>query len=661
MNRSIRRVFFVLWLAAILVICQGCGQMTSTSDTTAGETLSPESGQQTSSETQVGEDGETGDEGQTSGITREAMVFVVDPEYNPIPNAEIGTNGQYSDMNGVFYGEVTTNDAGWVLVKALGYVANYAKPSPFSGEYDLYFVTLAPVQAALYYDSASGSALQTGDEEKFHLEVNLEPGALTEEKGFLELTEINPQEISMDDAWGALENPYETFLSFDISAWNLEGEAVNLGEGKSAIVTIHDADHNVDEMVLKSFDPESGTWIDQEGACTRTDSERVTCVLEHFSLNSYMKEYLNPWQMGTDEAISFKDLYNQIGKLYKDAESQGELSPEDSQTVSDLLNKMAQNALDFAKKNPNESGKAMLMYAAQASMASGVPGGAELGSTLTKAAQDLTAKMAEKLMEKADCGHRDEMMNLAQQGMALGGSAAAAADQLVNTVHDQLDNCVTWKGSIRYTFYLLNVFPEMEDKWLLEDFCSSWIELHKVTIGINPSTGNLDGTSQVSVNFNKASYVSKMGGGDCGPDKHYIDLETQGGGGVTTLTFDGNYDGHTWQIGPMQEGESDPALLYMHMHGLFGCPQQEMEIRNTQIFHYKSQLLHGFFGTPQPPTLEEMLNNGIHRTNWLGMETIRGYQEIYYSSGVNRSPIIPVDQALVDWQFVRGSDTTMDQ
>lgn len=653
------RPFFFLCLAGILIFCQGCGQSASTTESAPGETAIPGGMDQTYPDDQLSDD-ETGGDGQTAKVGREAMVFVVDPDYNPIPNAEIGSDGSYTDMAGVFFGEVRANDAGWVPVQAPGYVTNYAKPSPFSGDYDLYFVTLAPVEQVSYYQADSILTIQTGEPEAPQLRLELEPGVLSGEEGYLEFTEIHPQEISMDDAWAELDNPYGAILSFDISAWNLDGEAINLAENKTALVIIPDDEHDVNELVLKSFDPECGSWIDQEGACTRLDNETIQCALNHFSMHNFMEKNLEPWQMETKEIVDFRNSYFAIGKFYKSGEDQGTGDEATNQEIYDLLMKLVEAARKFAKKNPNESGKAMLVYAAQVAELSGIEGGAEIASELTKEAQDLTAEMAKKLAEIADCGLTDEIMHLIEQGQRLGGSAADAANDLVKKVSDQLNNCVIWKGEIHYMFFLLDEFPELEGHWHLQNSGMTWHEYHTVTIGINPLTGKVTGTSKVRSILNEASYLAEIGSDSCGVDKHYMDIVGEPGVGFITLNFEGTYQDQVWSIGPLQEKDPGPAVLILHQHGLFGCPKQVMELSNTQMFTYKSQLLHGFFGTPQPPTLEEMLNNGIYRKISDGGEFIRGNQDITYSSGVNRVPLIPVDHAFVNWSFQRVSITAMD-
>ena len=657
MNLSKSRLFVHLFWAAFLVIIQGCGQATSISESTPEKTAASDSVEIPATD-EMGDIDESSLEDQIGQDGREGMVFVVDPDYNPIPNAVIGIDNKYADMSGVFYGAVAANEAGWVPVQAPGYVTNYAKPSPFSGEYDLYFVTLAPVETTSYYQNAASSALKIGDPETPRLGLSLEPGALDGETGYLELTEIDPRKISMDDAWAELDNPYGHLLSIDISAWNLDGEKINLEDGKTAAVTFRDADHDAESLILKSFDPESGTWVQQKDVCSRVDEETIQCSLNHFSMHTFLEDNLDAWQLETEAIDDFRVIFYTIGAIYKEGEKDGTLTDEAAEAVSNLFEKLVETVKDFAKRNPNETGKAMLVYTAQLAQASGIEGGEAIANDLIKQAQDLTAEMAKKLIEKADCGHTDEIMHLIEQGQRLGGSAATAANDLVNKVKDQMKNCVIWKGEIHYMFFLLNDIPELEGHWNLQNPGLVWHEIHAITIGINPVTGQLSGTSKIRNTMNEASYLAIIGSGDCGPDKHYLDIEGKPGVGFTTLSFEGTYKDQIWSIGPLQEKDAEPAMLFMHQHGLFGCPKQVMELSNTQMFTYKSQLLHGLMGTPQPPSLEEMLNGGVYRKHADGNEIIRGYEDIYYSSGISRPPIMPIDHAHVNWRFIRVSDIT---
>ena len=155
----------------------------------------------------------------------------------------------------------------------------------------------------------------------------------------------------------------------------------------------------------------------------------------------------------------------------------------------------------------------------------------------------------------------------------------------------------------------------------------------------------------MKLNFATASYLAEVGGDDCGPDKEYIDIDTGAGNGFTWLTFEGTFDGNTFHLEPMEERESEPVDLSFHSHGLFGCPKTEVDIGKIPMFPYRTQLLDGFSGQPQPPSLQEMLNSNIQCYAAVSGCVSRGSQDISYSSGVNRPEIIPVDRAALNWQF----------
>ena len=574
-----------------------------------------------------------------------AMAFVVDPNYNPIAYASMGTNNLLTDRYGVAIGEITADESGWVLVQASGYVSNYVKPSRFSGEYDLYFVTLVPVQAGAFYEKSNPTNLWLGDSETPQIQIKIAPGSLQADQAILELTEIHPREISMDDFWGELDDSFSPLISFDISAYDISGEAVGLTENNLATVSIFDEENDVDDLVLQSFDPESGTWIPQVDACSRVDEKTIECSLEHFSFHSFMGKYIDPGDMESSEFGAFKNTYNEISKMFKEG-------GDNSKDLKDALERLAEAAKEFAKKHRDESGKAMLMYATDAAMGSGIEGSEALAQDLTKEAQDLTAEMMKKLAENPNCGNMYELIHLMDQGMRLGGSAEAEVQNLKDKVGDRFDNCEIWAGTVRYMFFPLDYFPDLEDKWKLVND-EPWHEIHSVTIGINRVTKHLDGDSYVKLNFPTASYLAEVGGGDCGPDKPYIDINTGAGNGFIWLVFEGTFDGQTFQLGPMEERESQTVDLSWHSHGLFGCPKTEKDFGKVPMFPYRSQLLDGFFGQAQPPELEEMLNTGFMCSRDGSVCASKGGEYISYSSGVNRPEIIPINKASLTWSIIR--------
>lgn len=572
---------------------------------------------------------------------REAMAFVVDPDYNPVAYASIGTSELLTDRNGVAIGEIIPNKAGWVLVQALGYVSNYAKPSMFSEEYDKYFVTLVPVEAGAFYESSDPTNIWLGDLGNPQILIEIAPGSLQTDQAILELTEINPREISMDDFWVDLDDTFTPLISFEISAYDIAGEPVGLTENNFATVSIHDEENDIDDLLLQSFDPESGTWITQEDACSRVDEGTIECSLTHFSFHSYQKKYFDPEDLDSEEFVAFKNTYNEITKMFKEG-------GEDSEGLQKAMERLAKAAKEFAKKNRNETGKAMLMYATDVIEGSGVEGSEALAQELKQEAQDLVVEMAEKLTKNANCGNMYELFNLQKQAILVGGSAEAQVQKLQDKVSDKFNNCEIWTGTVHYKFFPLDYYPDLEEKWKLVN-SQTWHEIHTVTIGINPVTEHLDGDSYVKLNFPTASYLTEVGGGDCGPDKEYLDIDA--GNGFTWLTFEGTFDGNTFQLEQMEKRESEPVELSFHAHGSFGCPKTDRDIGNVPMFPYHSQLLDGFYGKPQPPSLEEMLNSDIRCSGGVIVCVSRGSQVISYTSGDNRPEIIPIDRALLNWQF----------
>jgi hypothetical protein len=103
-------IFF--WIILVILFGSSCGLTDNISD------LIPDNEEISNRE------GVSTDE-ESSG--REAMAFVVDPDYNPVAYASIGTSELLTDRNGVAIGEIIPNEAGWVLVQALGYVSNYQR------------------------------------------------------------------------------------------------------------------------------------------------------------------------------------------------------------------------------------------------------------------------------------------------------------------------------------------------------------------------------------------------------------------------------------------------------------------------------------------------------------------------------------------------------
>jgi len=82
------------------------------------------------------------------------------------------------------------------------------------------------------------------------------------------------------------------------------------------------------------------------------------------------------------------------------------------------------------------------------------------------------------------------------------------------------------------------------------------------------------------------------------------------------------------------------------------CVPTGEEIGRTKTAEYTSQLIHGFFGSPEPPSLQDMLNNGS-RGQAMGMEVIHGMQDLSCAIGSNQSPLVPISRGTVTCNFIQ--------
>lgn len=181
------------------------------------------------------------------------------------------------------------------------------------------------------------------------------------------------------------------------------------------------------------------------------------------------------------------------------------------------------------------------------------------------------------------------------------------------------------------------------------------MEAHYVKVHIDPETGALDGESQVTLTFSSATYMHEEGS-TCGPLRHHRAVETHGDG-EAFLIFQGSTEGNSFSIGPPQVEQSSPVILEHHqwMDPDYGeqCAPFRNELGRTSIADYTSHLIHGFFGRPEPPSLEEMFNSGTRGVGAGGRDVIFGNRSLSYSVGGNLAPLIPVSSGTVSWRFIR--------
>jgi hypothetical protein len=276
-------------------------------------------------------------------------------------------------------------------------------------------------------------------------------------------------------------------------------------------------------------------------------------------------------------------------------------------------------------------------------------------------------KLANELLKDPSCGTVYEMATVASQAWLVGG-LDPLGNQLMDRAREILDRCGVWYGTISYTFQLQDTWPHAE-KWQYESGSKTWTEVHNVQIYVDPKTGAIDGESHVRLAFATTTYRHKKPT-PCGPIHDDHEAKAEPGEGSAVLLFDGMFDGTTFTVGELRVDQSQPVTLQHHawLSKTYAepvapppsCPPETTrEISTQMIAEYTSQLIHGFMGNPEPPSLMEMLNSGERRMREDRLVGIRGNQEISYDVGRNLSPLLPIEKGKVEWSFTRADPSLL--
>lgn len=610
-------------------------------------------------------EGQTDDSGETSEPSNGAakiIGLVVSSDYQPIPNASVGVNGLLTDRNGVVSGHVQASESGWIPVRAPGYVTNYTRPQEFSNDYQTFMVKLTAVMASGLCPSEKEALITIGEAASPWLQARVSPDSFVEDKVLLQLTEIDPRDMAVQEMETSPGEMGALYYCFAVNAVDFYGQHV---EPQGPVeVLLYDEVNDINQVVLASFDPQSGVWESVERGCQRVDAEHIRCSLPHLSNHGFFAPGGDVGgipgvgvgggeqeeDQGDDSSQAYEEAKKRLGDIYKKADESG--VPPDEGELEDVLKDLAEAAQKVAEEHPDEVGKTVLLDAAGAAQAAG---SSETADSLLDAARDLVREIAEELLEDPDCGKLSELFNTAAQAQLLGGLDDLAS-QLLDKAKQREENCNIWKGTIHYTFFLSGSWPQ-NDRWTHYTGAQTWTEIHEVTIAINPESGAVDGDSIVQLSMAGAEYRLIMKS-VCGEIINHNEIETDGGSGDAVLTFDGSYQDGQFSLGPMEVEQSEPVPLRFHSYVLLTyvpphcTPVRNREISQQNLAPYTSQLVNGFFGKPEPPSLQTMLNSGT-RSQVGETEVIRGTEEISYQIGVNVSPLIPVQNATVTWNFIR--------
>lgn len=595
---------------------------------------------------------------EESGLT--TLGLIINQNYQPVVNAQVGENQLLTDRNGVVTGVLEPNQAGLIPVKAAGYVTSYGTGTALSNHTQVMIVQLNAIDTFLPVTNDHQANLLLGDPETPVLQVSIPNINASEEGAILQLTETNP--LSMPEPWVAANRDLALQYSFSISHLDRWGDPLPMETPSQIRIASHN--HDTSQLTLAYFDSDQGNWIEIPDGCNQTDPQYLSCTIPHFSHFGLFGPgssggALGSGGSGTGEGSPEGGLWEayfkakaKLGGIYKNADQSGTMP--DEETLREAIEDLQEAAENLAQNSSPEEGKNVLADAAADAMAAGQDAAAD---AMMEGARDIIRDIAEDLLDDDDCGKISELTHTASQAMGVGGMPDIA-NQLMDKLKNRQEECNVWKGTIHYSFFLDGTWTA-NPKWKHYSGGQSWTEVHEVTIAIKPKTGALDGDSLVTMNMpgTEYRYTEET---RCGPIHNHQHLDTGGGSGSAALSFEGFYQEGTFTIGPMQIENTSPVNLEHHTYYALTyapapppkCVPTEEEIKRIEIAEYTSQLIHGFFGSPEPPSLQDMLNNGSTGQT-MGMEVIRGTQDLSYSIGGNLSPLIPVSGGTVTWNFIR--------
>jgi hypothetical protein len=467
----------------------------------------------------------------------------------------------------------------------------------------------------------------------------------------------------------------ELLGAFALEAKVPEGKPMEI-EGFREVTLQISWDPDRDEIpMLGSFDPESGSWIPLQEYCQLSEDHQTTCNLPHLSEFGFFGHSStgSGWEEDdeSDDEFStgFGSAMNDLmgggtgGSAAGGGTASGGSDEGDDQTsggggLPSGLDGLTNSGAGLG----TEVDKMTAMLAAGIAMDNGLT---NLANQYLDQAREAIKAIAENLLKDPSCGTVYEMFNAASQAWLVGG-LDSLGNQLVDRANEIFKRCGVWKGEIHYTFDLQETWPHNK-KWKHETGTRTWTEVYSVRIYVDPKTGAIDGELHAYLAFSPATYRLEKKT-PCGPTYNDHELKTDPGDGEAHMIFEGIFDGENFSIGELRVDKSKPVTI-QHRAWLSrtyadpvapppNCPPVTTEEISTQmIAEYTSHLIHGFFGQPEPPNLQEMLSSGSRRTDQSGrVMSISGLRNLSYDVGSNLSPLLPIEKGTVRWNLTRVSE-----
>jgi hypothetical protein len=607
----------------------------------------------------------------TGLIPGSTFILVVDPDGDPIINARVGESDLYTDRNGVAVGSIATTAGGWFSVYAPGFATTDSRAITQWEGYPVALTILTPLGPSTLVEPDSITILKVENSRREQAHIQIEAGSFSEKQVIMSWSDIPLTQL--DARFGDFSAMEDLRLqgAFAVEAASLEGETLDLGSNGS--VTLHITwDPERDEIpVIGSFNNTTGAWELLDDHCQLDEEASMECTLPHLSEFGLFGH--SPGGSGWEDDDDTEDdgFSNSFGSALDNAmgggaggaaggggaagagaEGGGE-SGGDGGGLTGGLDGLSGSGEGLG----TEVDKMTALIAAGLAMENGLD---SLANQYLDQAREAIKDMAEKLLKDPSCGTVYEMLTAASQAWLVGG-LDALGDQLIEEAQDILKRCGVWYGTIHYTYKLSESWPHANE-WQHESGSQDWTEVHEVKIYVDPKTGVLDGESHVHLAFGNATYRYEEET-RCGPIRNDHETKTDPGNGKAVLLFEGTFDGENFKIGELRLDNSEPLKLQHHAwySRTFApapppqCPPvTTKEISTQDIAEYTSQLIHGFFGQPEPPSLQEMLSSGDRRYDSSDrVISISGNKNLSYEVGQNLSPLLPVQSGSVNWSFTR--------
>lgn len=595
------------------------------------------------------------------------MGLVLEPDGSPVAYALVGST-ELTTSEGLMSGTPEAFDSGWIPIEAAGYLTGYTQADYTFNGVDLFETRVTPVLSGILLEESGESVfsiaipsgyevsmnIRTSDFNSFPLEI-LSAG--------IDIRDVDPRFMPVDSRedlalWGA----------FGIDAYDQDWNPIDLNSGASLALQIQDGGALSDQAVLASFDPKTGTWKSEGINCSRDEAQSLNCSIERlaplfgiFDASSSSAQldhaFTRSWQsdaVGTVSGILvdllrfdnfFQPPMDDEEENYKNAQADydqwvndhGGLDPNDPQ-AREKLDNFINAARQAAAANQNETGKSHLVGAAAAAFNAGLN---DLGSELAGEAADMANELGRKDLEESDCGEFRRLLKRAEQIDLLGGDSAIS-DQLFKKAQEMAKDCDVWIGRIQVFLRVKHSHPAGLDMSGVTG--SLWVERHALQMWTNVDDYVMHGEDKINNIFSTVTYVRED---DC---RQEIKMYGDPSGATQRVTFEGKYDGYSFQIGEM---EPQTGGISIAQTWEFQDKDDEVcvTIMSTQYAfpNYVSVIVHGFeYGSP-PITLQDMLDEGSSASTIKPSDTIYGTEKI-----LNPDPDLgkyPFVDGTVTWTF----------